>query len=471
MASVTSFPEVPRLTQIERIGPKGYLRYVFNFALPEDYDLKAVAAALQTGYDATKERMGILRCEAMPDPDAGQEGVFKPVEMPADDEIDKITVKDLRKTFGQTHAQLRDKGFPVSAFEADVVMRRGVWPQPGERLPISLLQANFIEGGLVLTWCILHVFGDGTTFHQWMRIWAEEVRKAEGVEITEPLVFDSAMWTDREQIMKPSGKNAGRPEDHPEYTVLPFTPPGMPPKMLSDAHRGKVFYFSPEALKELKAEADPKTKALQDIGGQDWVSTNDALSALLWRTVMSVQHGHMLDQLEGDPVSVFNVAIDGRQRTNPAVHPATLGCFLEYVAASASVRDMLDPAKTSVADLAVLIRKAVARATKEHTDDVMTLAAKLEDVNRLVPTAFLDVPGFHCIQTSWVGFELYGLEWGPRLGKVEAVRSPHVGVINGLQVVFPILPDGGWEVLVGVEESCLDRLMEEPLWNKFAKAK
>ena len=75
----------------------------------------------------------------------------------------------------------------------------------------------------------------------------------------------------------------------------------------------------------------------------------------------------------------------------------------------------------------------------------------LEDVDRLVPTAFLDIPGFNCVQTSWVGFELYRLDWGPLLGgKIEAVRAPHVGVINGLQVILPPLPDGGIEDLVGV---------------------
>lgn len=84
MAAITSFPEIPSLTQIERIGPKGYLRYVFNFGLPDNYDLEAVATALQKGYSATKQRMGILRCEAVPDPDAGQGGVLKPLEMAAE---------------------------------------------------------------------------------------------------------------------------------------------------------------------------------------------------------------------------------------------------------------------------------------------------------------------------------------------------------------------------------------------------
>jgi hypothetical protein len=232
--------------------------------------------------------------------------------------------------------------------------------------------------------------------------------------------------------------------------------------MLSTKHRGQVFYFSPESLKALKAEASPANATEQS--DQKWISTNDALSALLWRTVMAVQSP--LDTLEGDPVSVFNIAIDGRQRTNPKVHPDTLGCFLEYVAVSVSIRKMLST--LHVADLAILIRKAILRADDQFTDDVVALVDQLEDVDRLVPTAFLDVPGFNCVQTSWLNFKLYGLEWGPLLGnRIEAVRMPHVGVINGLQVVLPVLPDGGMEILVGVDEGCLDRLLTDPLFTKF----
>ena len=125
-----------------------------------------------------------------------------------------------------------------------------------------------------------------------------------------------------------------------------------------------------------------------------------------------------------------------------------------------------------VADLAIMIRKALVKADNQHTDDVAALVEKLGDVDRLVATAFLDVPGYNCVQTSWVNFELYGLNWGAKLGgAIQAVRAPSVGIINGLQVVLPVLPDGGMEILVGVEGSCLERLLSDPLWVKFAEAR
>lgn len=467
MGSVQYPCDVPTLTPLERIGPKGYLRYIFLFQLPEGYDMDEVVSVLKTGYSAAKNQISVLACEAVPDAGSKQAGVLK-LQRLNDGDIEDIVVKDLRAqgVFPLTYAGLKSKNFPLSAFDAEILCRRSVWALPGEKLPISLVQANFIDGGLILTWCIFHMVGDGTTFYTWAKVWAEECRRAQGLEIAEPIQLPGAIFSDRERVMKPSGRNQGLLKDHPEYTLSSATPDVALRKMLSSDHRGQVFYFSPESLASLKAEASPENA--KQHSDQQWISTNDALSALLWRTVMAVQWP--LDSLDGNPISVFNIAIDGRERTDPPIHQSTLGCFLEYVAVKAPIREILSSA--NLADLAILIRKAIQRADNQFTDDVITLVEKLEDVNQLFPTAFLDVPGSHCVQTSWVKFDLYSLDWGSLLGgRIDSVRAPHVGVINGLQVVLPVLPDGGIEVIVGVEASCLDRLLHEPLWTKFAKAR
>lgn len=138
-------------------------------------------------------------------------------------EFEHITARDLRAEgdFPMTYAELKEKHFPVSAFEADQVCRRSVWPVPGERLPISLVQANFIQGGLILTWCIFHMAGDGTSFYTWSQIWAEECRRAQGLEITEPFHLTAEVFSDRERLKKPSGNATGSLEDHAEYMHLP----------------------------------------------------------------------------------------------------------------------------------------------------------------------------------------------------------------------------------------------------------
>ncbi|KAL1879722.1 hypothetical protein Daus18300_001559 [Diaporthe australafricana] len=61
------------------------------------------------------------------------------------------------------------------------------------------------------------------------------------------------------------------------------------------------------------------------------------------------------------------MAIDGRFRTDPPVHPRTMGCFLEYVAVEMPIRKILT---YELADIALEIRKSVMRANKNWTDEI-----------------------------------------------------------------------------------------------------
>lgn len=135
----------------------------------------------------------------------------------------------------------------------------------------------------MLNWCALHLVGDGASFQLWLKIWADGCRRAQQHGSLNPLYLDEAIWKDREVLMKPSGRNKGRPEDHPEYTVVDVLPPpaGPPPEETMDGNqRAQLFHFSPESLQALKEEASPEN--CTEPSDQKWISTNDAVSALLW---------------------------------------------------------------------------------------------------------------------------------------------------------------------------------------------
>lgn len=470
MPLMLSLSDVPDLTVLEGVGPRGYLRYVFPMRLAENYDREEVLKVLQDSYKAACHRIGVLASEAVPDCDAKQANLLKLQRLP-NDQIGYMTTRDLRGEgqYSWTYAQLKENHFPLAAFDSELLMPGPIWPQSGKPVPISLVQANFIEGGVLIGWCIFHMVGDATTYLVWTKIWAEECRRCQGILVASPLMIEDAMISDRRRVSKPSGHNKGRAEDHPEYTILPFTPPGPSPAMLSSTFRGQIFYFSPSSLQALKAKASPvnTTKPTE----QKWISTNDAFSALMWRTAIAVQ-SPIKDLKDGeDPVSVFGIAVDGRKRMEPPVHPETLGCFLQYVAVSAPVRQILG--SMSLADLAVLIRKEMLlRLSNQFTDDVVTLVDHLEDVTRLVPTAFLDVLGTTSVQTSWAEFNLATVEWGNLLGdKVEAIRCPNTGILPGCHVVLPTLPDGGIEVVFGTEGKLLQKVLDNSLWMEFAEAR
>ena len=56
-----------------RAGPKGFVRYLFPFELTDDYEIDEILTILTTSLEATKERLPLLACEAVPDTKSNRE--------------------------------------------------------------------------------------------------------------------------------------------------------------------------------------------------------------------------------------------------------------------------------------------------------------------------------------------------------------------------------------------------------------
>ncbi|KAK8216249.1 transferase family-domain-containing protein [Phyllosticta capitalensis] len=453
----------PQNLPTETIFPKGWIRYLYTFELPEDYDINAVADIFRRGYQAAKKRSPILGSEAVPDFASKPPGMWKLREY--GDEIEDFTVKDLRNDANfPSFSELKHKHFPAASFRAEDLCPHGVWPVPGERMPVTFVRPNFIRGGVIVSWLIFHAWADCTTIYEWAKLWAEECRWAQGIPTADPIQLH---WTDREKVLKSTGKHPGVFEEHPEFTHLPFTPTELPPNLAEDNHLGEVFYFSPESIKKLKAEASPENAKITPKSERtEWISTADAMAALIWRSVMSAQFD--VDTIEGNPQSMLAETLDMRRRIHLPIHPQTLGNFWSLSHTTFDLRTLLTEA--SLADLAIAIRRTLEHDNRPSAyDEISAMVEQLEDANRLALTTFLNVPGHGCIFTTWVDYPWYDLDWGTALGKVQSMRLPVTGMLQCLEAVFPRLPDGGLEVYVGVEKTRLDRLRQDPEWRRFAE--
>ncbi|KAM0551202.1 hypothetical protein ACHAPJ_008544 [Fusarium lateritium] len=110
-----------------------------------------------------------------------------------------------------------------------------------------------------------------------------------------------------------------------------------------------MFHFSEESLRRLKKDASPQ------IDDGAYVSTNDALSALIWRSIMTAELDY--DELDGTETSVYNIAIDGRNRSNPPIHQEALGSFLGFIQVEKPIREILKGG--NLVSLSLLIRNAI----------------------------------------------------------------------------------------------------------------
>lgn len=70
----------------------------------------------------------------------------------------------------------------------------------------------------------------------------------------------------------------------PEYKIMTDPATELRKLFTTDGHVGKIFYFSKESLARLKRDAYPVNPPP---GSPSYISTNDALSVLVWRSVMA----------------------------------------------------------------------------------------------------------------------------------------------------------------------------------------
>ncbi|KAH6648815.1 hypothetical protein BKA67DRAFT_638253 [Truncatella angustata] len=416
--------KAPTLLASEHVGPKGWIRDMACLELAEDYDAEHISSILKTAWASFKSRTPLVGVEAVPlGLDVKPAGMLK-LQAYSDGEIEDFLVKDHRSDDTiPSFAQLQAQGFPNAAMDNEKLCLRGrggEWPNFAvDRLATNLMQANLIKGGLLLNHLCFHAFGDATSMWKLLELFAEDVRKAQGLSIERPAEIPTA---DRAKLSQSTGKNvcSNFADQHKEFIHIPFTPEGLPEGLINARHHAHVFRFTPESIQALKAECAPSNvRVLKDQIPQDqlpaFISTNDALTALLWK---SVQRAENPDYVDPDS----NLA--------PSVVMASL------------------------ADLACLIRMGVAKCGSTYFDEVAHYIENMDDVNRLAGTAFLDMPGKNVLQSNWNEYDYYGIEWGSAFGDhIKALRFPAGGVCAGFQIIMPNPPNtprGTTEVLVDI---------------------
>ncbi|KAL1296797.1 hypothetical protein AAFC00_000257 [Neodothiora populina] len=472
--------QAPVLLALEQVGPKGWIRDMLCLELDSEYDASHITSILKSAWASFKERTPMVGTEAVPvGPDVKPTGMLK-LQPYREGEIVDFVVKDHRSDPGlPSFAQLKAQNFPNASMDTEKLClrgRNGEWPTFGvDRLPTNMMQANLIKGGLLLNHLCFHAFADGTTMWKFIELFAEDVRRAQGLSIHQAAEIPI---TDRAKLLR-SNKDracANFAQEHLEFVHLPFTPEGLPDGLTKAQHHAHVFRFTPEAIRALKEECAPRNvRLLKDkipaAELPEFVTTNDVLTALLWR---SVQRAEQSDHstIAADKHSVAQVALDARRRAHETIHPHTLGNILGYAAIALPLSHVLSPDTASLADLAVSVRQAVAKCDKSYHDELAHYIENMDDVNRLAGIAFLDMPGANVLQSNWREFDYYNIEWGPAFGHhLKAVRFPAHGVCSGFQIILPCPPDapeGTVEMLVDLSDDAWSRMMTDEIWNRYA---
>lgn len=283
-----SSADVPHLSTLEQISPQAYVRFILCFGLPSGFTHDELTRILCQSLEATAAKIPVLNCLVVSVTDShGRE--TKDLRQ---GDGTMFNVKDLtgnRMDFGT----IRSKGFPSHFFDGELLCPTGVFAAPGSPVPVFLAQANLITGGLLLGLSAWHGALDATAISTILGLWALNCNA-----IQEPQKKSLDSYTlaadafDKSRLSKSSPNEGGTIDSHPEFLLLPETPTSLP-SGLTLTLKTQIFYLSPTSISALKELASPKNSAKTQ-SGHTWISTNTAISALVWKSVMAATYAHQL---------------------------------------------------------------------------------------------------------------------------------------------------------------------------------
>jgi hypothetical protein len=372
----------------------------------------------------------------------------------------KLVVRDLRSKLD--YQALEANNFPIEALKCEEVVPISPAPIMEGEAPASVFQYTWIKGGALLTVGIDHPIADGNGMNTIMGMLAEECKRAQvdsdQLEHNSMAQSQAVLGIDRSLVRALEGKTKTRPEDHPSYTFL------SGPPSHEESHGPEpdislfMFQVPPAKLKELKSIANTLDSR---------VSTHDAISALLWRSVMLSRYKDgTITSL--DTEVEFHVPTDARRFVG--LDKDYLGNMVYFVGCKAPLRDLIDP--DSLPKIAALIRSTLEARSKEVITGYHSLCKSLPDLSqmqfgcmaRAMTTAF-------AMGSSWRAEQMYGADWGTAFGPVMRFRSPDVGffgVFKGLTFVCPrVQGTGPAEIQTWFQPAGWKAVQEDGLLTRF----
>ena len=366
----------------------------------------------------------------------------------------------------QTWEEFQRDSFPFSMLDEDRVAPCKTLVRAGDELPVLLVQANFIRGGLLLTINAQHgsmdMRGQGQIIYWLAKACRGETFTAEEIEVGNMPRRDIIPLFEGEQQMTEGDVSLeeeqchGKDENKAHLPVNPSVPTLTPALVTIWAY----FAFPATSLAGLKS------LATETVPPDTFVSTDDALTAFTWQAITRARKTR-LQQGSPPPATTLTRNVDVRRHFGlPSTYPGLVTaatshtCPVEELASrdlghiASGLRAALEPD--------ALVRSTRARATDISRDG---------DAAGKRSIAAMSNPSLDVRLSSWAKEDIYGLSFGPLLGRPEVVRRPRFvdGAREGLVYFLPKDRDG--EIVVGVclRDEDLERLKRDEEIRKWSR--
>ena len=360
-------------------------------------------------------------------------------------------ISDEFPTYGQIHAA----DAPASLLDGHTLApMKGVPDHYTDSTPqpVLIIQANFIEGGLLLCFAGMHMAMDGNGLGQVIRLFAKACR---GEELTASELQDGNLATgDIVPNLAPDHHSLR----HPELRRVIKSDKAR----LHDAtvEAGKelfwtYFRISGPNLIRLKEEAS-KEAAMKS----EWVTTDDAVCSLLWKTITTARSSGF----SPSTTITFLRAIDGRACLTPPVSVGYIGNLVAGAFTELPLECVTD--SLSLSDIALTIRKA----TRSIDDDYIRSLAVLIRGEPDRSTILFDVERkeIDFVIASWAKLPVFET-FGDILGLPEHFRRPTLTPSEGFAYLMPRDHAGNLYLTLSLTEGDLTRMKKDAVWTSYAE--
>ncbi|KAL8380588.1 hypothetical protein RB595_005047 [Gaeumannomyces hyphopodioides] len=456
-------------------------RWILCFSLPSGADKAKIFENLRAGLAHTVLSIpfiaGHIGLEEGSDPDENRVQIL--------DSSDGVLFryKDLTGNL-PSYADLKKQNFPLRHLPSAQIFPVGIIP--GSPALVFASQANFVDGGLLLTAAIHHAAGDAVALQTILNAWAQNTGAVEGGNANAFTAYD-AKSNDRGPLMDGVPPSADAAADFPEYVLSPTLKPDPAAAAAASATfqmppmETRLFRFAPATLAGLKADAAA-------------FSTHDALCAFLWRVVTRARLLPPADNNksssssssgDGDAAvdSAFAYAVNIRRRASPPLPPTYLGnASMLGLTGRLSAAAISGPGGLALAAGAIRASLRARFPDKEGDGDAVAAAGPGRVArtiglmaSRRDPTdykmAYRAFLGPDVVATSWADVAVYGTAWGGVLGAPEGFRAPGDGA-DGVVTILPrrrAQDGGGLDIQLGLESGAMARLLADEEFARVAE--
>ena len=429
-----------------------YTQITFCFPVPDESYSQEIISILTRGMERLSTNFEWMAGKVVLDADA----IFKikPFERNP-----RLTVKDYRQDRSiQDWNVYRRAKFPFSMLDETIIApckTLAFREEVASELSVFLIQANFVTGGLLLTFNGQHGAMDMTGQAQVTRLLAKACRNEAFIpselqignmdrKNLIPLLDDAMQDPNVDCSMRNSADE--------ERTQPPLETQTQSPPTCTWAY----FSFPRTSLSALKS------LALSTVPPDRFVSTDDALSAFIWQSVTRARRPRF--GTTSTPDSTLSRNVDARRYFSiPSAYAGFVTTDTVHTCSFATL------AREPLGTIATRLRSALDPATlRQRLRTEATRLSRKGDREKKNSVA-ASVPGQDVRLSSWAKEDCYELDFG--FGQPEAVRRPRFtdGAREGLVYFLPRTPDGEIVVGISLREEDLELLKSDEVFRRYGK--